>query len=97
MNRLSQTAGVLILSLGLVLLCVTFVEALLILKEVRDLTISGDLASSFGVALGPLSSAIVRAIYLGVMGWVSSIITLRGMQLMTSSRRKAETESSKSE
>ena len=97
MSKTSQTAGVLFLGLGLVLLCVTFIVAFLTLREVKELTISGDLASAFGVALGPLISAIVRAIYLGIMGWVSSMITLRGIQLITSPKRGTEAEVSNSE
>ena len=91
MNKVSQTAGILALGLGLALLCATFIQAFLILRGVRELVISGDLSSAFGVALGPLISATVRAIYLGIMGWVSSIITLRGIQLITSSKRGQET------
>jgi vancomycin resistance protein YoaR len=38
---------------------------------------------TFGNALGPLVAAAIKVMYLGVMGWISSLITIRGVTIMT--------------
>ena len=82
MPKTSQTTGIIVLSIGVILLLATFIEAYLLLHGFKELSITGDLASAFGSALGPLISATIKAIFLGVMGWVASILTVRGIQLL---------------
>ena len=38
--------------------------------------------SVFGEALAPLIETCIRAIYLGIMGWIGSIVTRRGVQIL---------------
>ena len=38
--------------------------------------------TSFGEALSPLIEAAIRILYLGVMGWISSIVTAKGLALL---------------
>jgi len=45
---------------------------------------TSDLMAVFGEALAPLIEASIRVMYLGVMGWIGSILTMRGAQLLTS-------------
>ncbi|MCW4052258.1 MAG: hypothetical protein NWE78_03475, partial [Candidatus Bathyarchaeota archaeon] len=44
---------------------------------------SADLAEVFGEALAPLIQACIRLMYLGVMGWIGSLLTVRGIPLVT--------------
>ena len=37
----------------------------------------------FGEVLGPLILTCIKAIYLGIMGWIGSILTRRGVQTLT--------------
>ncbi|MCJ7561005.1 hypothetical protein MUO79_10380, partial [Candidatus Bathyarchaeota archaeon] len=41
-----------------------------------------DLVQTFGEALGPLIATSIRVMYLGVMGWIGSLITIRGVTIM---------------
>ena len=50
--------------------------------------IRDSLMSLFGEALAPLISYAIRALYLGIMGWIGSILTRRGVQTITASPRK---------
>lgn len=49
----------------------------------EDILGSSDLVNFFGEALAPLISYAIRALYLGVMGWIGSILTRRGVQILT--------------
>jgi len=42
------------------------------------------MAQTFGEALVPLIATCVRVMYLGVMGWIGSLITIRGITIMNS-------------
>jgi len=37
----------------------------------------------FGETLGPLIDTCMKAIYLGIMGWIGSILTRRGVQTIS--------------
>ena len=43
------------------------------------------MAQTFGEALVPLIATCVRVMYLGVMGWIGSLITIRGITILNSS------------
>ena len=76
--------------IGIALLVTTFIDATLFLtKDVSILPIP-DLAAAFGEALAPLIEASIRMMYLGVMGWIASTITRRGMTVLL--KAKLETE-----
>ena len=93
-----EVSGLVVLFVGVILLAATFYSAFMFL--VGDITIltSVDLAELFGNALAPLIKAIIHILYLGIMGWVGSILTIRAVQLLkkekaplTQSQPKPET------
>jgi hypothetical protein len=63
--------------IGIGLLIATFVVAYLLLQNVQGLT-PGDLTSSMSTLL----YAAIEALFLGIMGWVGSILLLRGIEFM---------------
>jgi hypothetical protein len=83
-------SGITVLCIGVALLIITFVSAYGLLTESIMPLSTQDLVQTFGEALGPLIAAAIHIMYLGVMGWVSSLITIRGVTIMTNAR-KAET------
>ncbi|UCG36715.1 MAG: hypothetical protein JSV64_00065 [Candidatus Bathyarchaeota archaeon] len=78
-----QLTGVIILFVGVALLVFTFINAFLFLQEPFGLFATGDLARVFGEALAPLIQACTRLMYLGIMGWIGSMLTVRGIPLVT--------------
>ena len=83
-------SGVTVLCIGVALLIFTFFSAYGFLTADLSPISTQDLVQTFGEALGPLIAAAVHMMYLGVMGWVSSLITIRGVTIMTQAP-KAET------
>ena len=78
-----------VLFVGVGLLVFTFFSAYLFLgEEIRLL--STDLIEAFGEAIGPLIETCIRIMYLGIMGWIGSILTIRGIQLVTQFKREAK-------
>lgn len=78
-------SGIAILSLGIALLIFTFVSAYGFLTQSLTIITSADLARTFGDALAPLIATCIRLMYLGIMGWVASLITIRGVTIVTHS------------
>jgi len=76
-------SGKTVLGIGLALLIFTFVSAYLFLNEGLTMIASQDLGQTFGEALVPLIATCVRVMYLGVMGWIGSLVTIRGVTLMS--------------
>jgi len=87
-----EISGYATLIVGIALLVVTFCNAYLFLMGVLKIPTSDDLMRVFGEALTPLIEAGIRAIYLGIMGWIGSILTRRGVQVITSPSGATETE-----
>lgn len=92
-----KISGFAVLFIGVAALLFTFYNAYLFLFSTSSLPISGDLMEAFGGALTPLIETCIRAIYLGIMGWIGSILTRRGVQTVTAEReeikpKKAEKE-----
>jgi hypothetical protein len=58
-----------------------------------SITSSSDLIDTFGDSLAPLIDASIRIMFLGVMAWIGSILTARGVQLLTQLKRLAVTPS----
>jgi hypothetical protein len=84
-------SGITVLSIGVALLVFTFFSAYTLLTTDLSPISTQDLVQTFGEALGPLIAAAIHIMYLGVMGWVSSLITIRGVTIMTHTP-KAETD-----
>lgn len=78
-----QLTGIIILFIGVTLLAFTFINAFLFLQEPFSIIATGDLARVFGDALAPLIQACIRLMYLGIMGWIGSLLTIRGIPLVT--------------
>jgi len=78
-----EISGLLVLFIGVGLLAFTFLNAYWLLTE--DITIIGtqDLVRAFGEALAPLIATVIHVMYLGIMGWIGSLLTLRGIPLLT--------------
>ena len=77
---------------GIGLLAFTFITTYIFLINNPSITGSSDLIDVFGSALAPLIGASIRVMYLGVMGWIGSGLTARGVQLITQLKRLATTE-----
>jgi hypothetical protein len=77
---------------GIGLLAFTFISAYIFLINNPSITGSSDLVDVFGSSLAPLIAASIRIMYLGVMGWIGSGLTTRGVQLITQLKRLAKPE-----
>jgi len=85
-----KASGFAVLFIGVALLLFTFINAYQFLIGVLEIASSEDLMSLFGEALAPLISYAIRALYLGIMGWIGSILTRRGVQTITAAPRETE-------
>jgi hypothetical protein len=79
-----------VLFVGVGLLVFTFFNAFLFLGE-KIFFLSTNLMEAFGEAVGPLIETCIRIMYLGIMGWIGSILTVRGIQLVTQLKHEAKT------
>jgi len=66
---------------GIVLLVFTFVAAFVFLVLSTNIPTSPSLSETLGQILGPIAEALIKVLFLGVMGWIGSILTIRGIQL----------------
>jgi hypothetical protein len=83
-----RRTGFIILSIGVATLLFTFLYAFQLLISFGGITGDNDLINLFGEALAPLMSYAIRALYLGIMGWIGSILTRRGVQIVTSIQKE---------
>ena len=87
MPEITRTVCIVLLFVGMGLLIFTFLSAfvfLLMTPTFGELT--GALEDIFGEALGPLVEACIKVMYLGVMGWVGSVMLRRGTQALATFR-----------
>jgi hypothetical protein len=92
MEDKAMTIAYIILLTGIGLLAFTFISAYLFLINNPSITGSSDLLDVFGNSLAPLIGASIRIMYLGVMGWIGSGLTTRGVQLIGQLKRIASPE-----
>lgn len=78
-----QLTGIIVLFIGVALLAFTFINAYIFLQTPLSIIASDDLARVFGQALAPLIQACIHLMYLGIMGWIGSLLTIRGIPLVT--------------
>ena len=76
-------SGITVLCIGVALLIFTFFSAYGLLTADLSPISTQDLVQTFGEALGPLIAAAIHIMYLGVMGWIASLITIRGVTIVT--------------
>ena len=77
-----EFSGIIVLSIGIILLSFTFICAYGFLVGGMSILGSQNIVQTFGQAFAPLVEAIIRVLYLGIMGWIGSIPTTRGVQLL---------------
>jgi hypothetical protein len=75
-------SGITVLMIGVGLLIFTFISSYLFLTQGLSIIASQDLVQTFGEALAPLIATCIRIMYLGVMGWIGSLLTIRGVTLI---------------
>jgi hypothetical protein len=75
-------SGVTVLSIGLALLIFTFASAFSFLSGGLQILSTQDLAQTFGDSLAPLIATSIRVMYLGIMGWIGSLVTIRGVTII---------------
>ena len=80
-------SAITVLMIGVALLVFTFVSAYAFLTQSLSIMTSSDLESTFGATLAPLISTCIRIMYLGVMGWVGSLLTIRGVTIISQARQ----------
>jgi len=80
--RSIEVIGYVMLFLGALLLIITFYFAYVFLFGNVGEIVSSDIVQVFGQALAPLVSACIRVMFLGIMGWIGSILTARGITLL---------------
>jgi hypothetical protein len=76
-------SGITLLMVGVALLIFTFISAYGFLTQALSIISSADLVQTFGEALAPLIAASIHIMYLGIMGWVGSLLTIRGVTIIT--------------
>jgi len=74
--------GMAVLGVGAALLIFTFISAYGFLTQSLSIIATEDLIQTFGAALAPLIITCIRLMYLGVMGWVGSLLTIRGVTIL---------------
>jgi hypothetical protein len=75
-------SGITVLLIGVALLVFTFISAYGFLTQALSIVASADLVQTFGEALAPLIATCIRIMYLGVMGWAGSLLTIRGVTII---------------
>jgi len=84
----SEILAYVVLFVGVGLLVFTFFNAYLFLVGALEIQSLGGLEEAFGEVLAPLIETCIRIMYLGVMGWIGSILTVRGIQFRTQLKQK---------
>ena len=82
-------SGITVLFIGVALLIFTFFSAYGFLTTDLSPISTQDLIQTFGESLGPLIAAAIHIMYLGVMGWVASLLTIRGVTIMINAPKAA--------
>jgi hypothetical protein len=78
-TKSSEASGIAILLVGIALLLTTFIIACIHLHgDIKVLPVP-SLMASFGEAFSPLVEAAIRVLYLGLMGWIASKVTAKGI------------------
>jgi hypothetical protein len=75
-------SGITVLMIGVALLIFTFISAYGFLTQNLSIMATEDLVTTFGGALAPLIATCIRIMYLGVMGWIGSLVTIRGVTII---------------
>ena len=88
-------SGITVLSIGLALLIFTFASAYSFLSGGLQILSTQDLAQTFGDSLAPLIATSIRVMYLGIMGWIGSLVTIRGVTIIANTPKTENLETQK--
>ncbi|MFA5365140.1 MAG: hypothetical protein WC325_08185 [Candidatus Bathyarchaeia archaeon] len=84
--KISETSGTIITLVGIALMLITFAFAYVHLtEEINVLPLSG-LTFYLGEQLTPIIEAGIRLLYLVVMGWIASKVTIIGITVLMKAR-----------
>jgi hypothetical protein len=75
-------SGIVVLIIGVALLIFTFVSAYGFLTQSLSIIGSADIAKAFGEALPSLIAAGIHVMYLGILVWIGSLLTIRGITII---------------
>lgn len=84
-----ELVAYIMIATGLGLLILTFIIAALMLMSVVGIATAQDISKALGWILGPIAEAVIKIMFLGIMGWTGSIATMRGIQLYRESKPPA--------
>jgi len=84
----AELVAYILIAVGLILLVITFIMAYLKLESVVGIITSGNIAEALGKIFGPIVEAVIKIMFLGIMGWIGSIATMRGIQLYKEAKIK---------
>ncbi len=84
----AELVAYIIIAVGLILLIITFIMAYLRLESVASIITSGNISEALGKIFGPIVEAVIKIMFLGIMGWIGSIATMRGIQLYKEAKIK---------
>lgn len=96
MEKAELMAYILII-VGVILLIFTFAMAFVMITAELGILPSSNLSEALGDIIGPIAAALIRVLYLGVMGWTGSIATMRGIQFYREAKRTAPARAEKTE
>lgn len=82
----SESSGTGIVLTGVALLVITFVIAGIHLYGGINVLPVPSFFAAFGEFLSPLIEAAIRILYLGVMVWIASTVTTKGLNLLLQTR-----------
>jgi len=75
-------SGITVLVIGVSLLIFTFVSAYGFLTQSLSLIGSGDLLRTLGQSLPSIIGACIHSMFLGIMVWIGSLLTVRGITII---------------
>ena len=84
------TAGLAILAIGVFLLLFTFAAAFWFLIRNIESMVPQNVVQTLGQTLGPIIVLSATAIYLGIMVWIGSELTIRGIDLLKFEKQKQQ-------
>jgi hypothetical protein len=88
-------SGIMVLGIGVALLIITFASAFAFLSDGLQILSTQNLAQTFGDSLVPLIATSIRIMYLGVMGWIGSLVTIRGVTIIANTPKPENLETQK--
>lgn len=86
----AELTAYILIAVGVILLSITFYMAFSLLWTQLGNLFGLDLTKALGSVLGPISEAIIKIMYLGIMGWIGSILTMRGVQLIKETKQASQ-------